>query len=220
MTDHPAEDALRRAERERDAALARLRTLEDERDVQAREALRHLRNMLSVVRALAARTAEETQAVDDFRAVFDARLTAFARVQSAIARDVDAGIDLGAILDDELLSFGPGVGERVEISGEPVRITSRAAGLLALAVHEIVARFAIGRESAAARAIWSVADGLTIDWFQPIGPERDWEPLPDWVRQAVAYELKGRVSEERSDGEFRCRIELPPGAYFGSSRSS
>lgn len=202
------EDPLARAERERDVALARVREIEGEREADAREALRHFRNMLSVVRSLAQRTADEADTVEEFRAVFDGRLAAFARVQSAAARDARAGVDLGTIIGDELLSFGIGVGDGVDLSGGPVRLLPRAAGLVALAMHELVAELVAEGGAGSARVVWAGSDGLDIDWIQALNGA-EIRPLPEWVRQAIAYELKGGLFEDRMDGELRRRIHLP-----------
>lgn len=195
-------------------ALARLRELAEERDADAREGLRHLRNVLSVVRSLAQRTADETGSVEEFRAVFDGRLSALARAQTAVGRDPRTGKDLGALIGDELLAFGVGLGEEVELSGGPVRLAPRAAGLVALAVHELASDFATRNSRGPVRVSWAVSDGLDIDWITPIGGDGPApRVLPDWVERSIAYELKGSLVEESTDGERRRRIHLPRSCY-------
>lgn len=199
------------------AALARLQELAGERDADAREALRHLRNVLSVVRSLAQRTGDETESVEEFRAVFDGRLAALARVQTAVGRDTRAGKDLGAIIGDELLAFGVGVGEGVELSGRPVRLAPRAAGLVALAVHELAGDFATRGECGPVRVSWTAEDGLDIDWVTPTdGDGCSARALPDWVGRAIAYELRGEVIEDGANGERRRRIRLPGNCYVAT----
>lgn len=206
VEDGGTSEALARVERERDAALARMRRLAEAREADAREGLRYLRNVLSVVRVLAQRTADEAESLEMFRAVFDGRLAAFARVQSAGVGDARAGRDLHAIIGDELLGFGIGVGDGVELDGPPVRVTPRAAGLLVLAAHETVSDFAARGARGPVRVEWRMDDGLEIDWIERTGRPA---PLPYWVERALAYELKGRVSDDNGDIGFRRRVHLP-----------
>lgn len=195
--------ALAQALRERDDAQARLLEMTAEREADAREALRHLRNVLSVVRALAQRTADEADTVEMFHLRFDGRLSAFARVQSAAARE------LGAIFGDEFLRFGIGVGDGVELAGDPVRLQPRAAGLVALAAHEMVSDHAIAGASGPVRVQWLTDIGLTVEWIEPRDIARAATSLPDWVEQAIGYELKGKLSEWHDAGALHRRIDLP-----------
>ena len=201
MTD--GADVLAQALRERDEAQARLLEIAAEREADAREALRHMRNVLSVVRALAQRTADEADTVEMFRLRFDGRLSAFARVQSAAARA------LGAIFGDEFLRFGIGVGDGVELAGDPVRLQPRAAGLVALAAHEMVSDYAMAGAGGPVRVQWSTETGLTIKWIEPRDVACAVTSLPDWVEQAIEYELKGKLLEWHDAGALHRRIDLP-----------
>lgn len=178
-----------------------------ERDADAREHLRHLRNVLSVVRVLAERTAEEVGTVEEFRAVFDGRLGALSRGQSAFG-DPRAGRELGAIFGDELLGFGMGVGAEVELAGPPVRLTPRAAGVVALAAHELACASAGVRRNGPVRVEWALDDALSIEWVEPLRADEEAPTLPYWVEQVIAYELRGGLAEERAEA-LRRRIRLP-----------
>lgn len=203
--------ALARVTEERDAALARARELAEARDGDAREALRHLRNLLSVVRILARRTADEAESLDAFSATFDGRLAAFARVQSVAIGESRAGRDLHAIFGDELLGFGIGVGDAVDLAGPLVRVIPRAAGLLALMAHETVSDYAARGARGTVRVEWNMGEGLRIDWSEPAGSANAPAPLPDWLERAIAYELKGSLFDDRAAGGFRRRVDLPAG---------
>lgn len=179
-----------------------------EREADAREHLRHIRNVLSVVRVLAERSAEEAETVEEFRAVFDGRLAALSRAQSAFG-DPRAGRELGAIFGDELLGFGMGVGAEVELAGPAVRLTPRAASVVALAAHELTCASAGVRANGPVRVEWALDDALSIDWVEPLRADEEAPPLPYWVEQVLAYELRGGLAEERAEGSLRRRMRLP-----------
>lgn len=222
--DDPA--ALRRrlieAERSRDAAVAA-------RMVDRRETQRLLRNMLAVTRSLARRSADGVDNVDDYRSLLDGRLAAFFGVHSALVLAPERGIDLGNLVGDQLLRFGLKVDDQVAISGEAVRLTARAAGLLALIFHELASDYVANgcADRANGLAIRWAADGngsnrLRIDWFDTDeGPRahngercRDWL---DWLDQAITYELDGKTDIAYGPGRARYSVHLPEACCLPNS---
>jgi two-component system CheB/CheR fusion protein len=212
---------LKEAESARDAALAA-------RARDRREAQHLLRNMLAVIRSLARRSGDGAADVDDYRSLLDGRLAAFFGVQSALALAPERGIDLGNLIGDQLLRFGLRVDEQVAISGEPVRLTARAAGLLALAFHELAADYVASGSAERAHGLsvrWAYrgdqANGLKIDWLdQDEGPReaesercRAWL---EWLDQAITYELDGRTDIAHGPGRPRYSVHLPAGCCLSS----
>lgn len=118
-----AEAALRESE-------ARLRTLLAE--------LQHrVRNTLALVKSITTRTAESSDSVDEMAAHLTGRLEAFARVQSAVTRNPDAGIDLMSLLSDEMLAHAAHEGDQFTAKGPTVALQAKAAESLSLALHEL-----------------------------------------------------------------------------------
>ena len=99
--------ALAEATRERDAAVARLEEAQEYRQNERREEQHDFRNMLAVVRAVARRSADGADTVEEYAAVLDGRLSAYLHVQAAIARDAGRCVDLLTLIADELLRFVP-----------------------------------------------------------------------------------------------------------------
>ena len=118
-----AEAALRESE-------ARLRTLLAE--------LQHrVRNTLAVVKSITTRTAERSETVDDMASHLAGRLDAFARVQAAVTRAPEMGIDLASLVADEMMAHAAREGEQLTIDGPPLALPHKAGESLSLALHEL-----------------------------------------------------------------------------------
>jgi two-component system CheB/CheR fusion protein len=154
-----AEAALRESE-------ARLRVLLAE--------LQHrVRNTLAVVKSIAKRTAQSTDTADEMADHLVGRLDAFARVQSAVARNPDAGIDLASLIADELLAHAVHEGDGLTMKGPPILLKAKAAESMSLAIHELttnaVKHGALSDKQGKIAVKWRVAgaDGtkkLVFDW--------------------------------------------------------
>lgn len=117
MTDGPDEldrlrGALDEAERRNRHERATVEVLRAELGEYRREAQHQVRNILSVVRSIARRTAEEGETAEDYRARLDGRLGSFTRLQGHFLQNPTGGVDLCALVADELLAFGVGAGRR------------------------------------------------------------------------------------------------------------
>lgn len=118
-----AESALRESE-------GRLRTLLAE--------LQHrVRNTLAVVKSITQRTAESSESVDEMAAHLNGRIDAFARVQSAVTRNPDAGVNLRSLIDDELLAHAAHEGNGLAVNGPEISLRPKAAESMSLALHEL-----------------------------------------------------------------------------------
>jgi two-component system CheB/CheR fusion protein len=118
-----AEAALRESE-------GRLRTLLAE--------LQHrVRNTLAVVKSITQRTAESSDSVEEMAAHLSGRIDAFARVQSAVTRNPEVGIELASLVTDELLAHAAHEGDGLVIDGPSVALRPKAAESMSLALHEL-----------------------------------------------------------------------------------
>jgi len=96
-----------------------------------------VRNTLAVVRSIARRTADNSTSVDSMLAHFQGRLDAFSRVQAALTRKPDAGIDLTSLIEEEMVAHAARDGEQVQIDGPAVSLDAKTAERLSLAIHEL-----------------------------------------------------------------------------------
>jgi two-component system CheB/CheR fusion protein len=114
-----------------------LRQAQEHERLLAAELQHRVRNTLAVIRSIARRTADGSKTIEDFTKHFDGRLNAFARTQSVVTRDPTAGVDLEYIIADELRAHGSREGDQIRINGPRLRLRSKPAETLGLAIHEL-----------------------------------------------------------------------------------
>jgi PAS domain S-box-containing protein len=182
-----------------------------------------VRNTLSVIRSVTRRTAETSQSVEDYAMHLDGRINAFARVQTAVARDPAAGLDLIDLVADELLTYAAHQGEQVRIAGPAVQLHPKAAETFGLAVHELatnaVKHGALSVPQGRIRISWRVQDGsdppwLIFEWKESGTPERSAKRKrrgfgTDLLERTLTYELKAKTVQTFEPDGLRCTIELP-----------
>ena len=177
-----AESALRESE-------ARLRTLLAE--------LQHrVRNTLAVVKSITKRTAESSGSVDEMASHLSGRLDAFARVQSAVTRNPERGIDLKGLVVDELLAHAAHEGEQVSIKGPDVALRPKAAESISLALHELttnaVKHGALTNSGGRIKIDWKMnGDGNALEFNWNEAAPNGGVPKP--TRQGFGMELLTRI---------------------------
>jgi len=205
-----AESALRESE-------SRLRTLLAE--------LQHrVRNTLAVVKSITQRTAESSESVDEMAAHLTGRLEAFARVQSAVTRNPEAGINLKSLVQDELLVHAAREGDGISITGPEIALKPKAAESMSLALHELttnaVKHGALANNNGGRIAIkWHVdgkakSDNLGFEWLEHSGNG----PIPEPTRHGfgmelltrfLPYDLGAKTSIEFRDDGLTFALQLP-----------
>ncbi|MGF7147275.1 two-component sensor histidine kinase [Sphingomonas zeicaulis] len=175
-----------------------------EMDERNRELIRHFRNVLSVIRALARQTMEgERQEGCDRLA---ARIDALARAQSALLRDIAAGADLDSLVRDELMTFGIRPEWPVQVEGPEVRLKARAAGLVALLIHELALGI-VATPSAKLAVLWREREdgSLKLIWRDQSSGGCDC----GWLTRAFSYELRSSLREEDHGAGRQWVADLP-----------
>ena len=70
--------------------------------VMLAERQHRVRNVMAIIRAVIARTAATASSVAAYQALITGRLMALARTQTLLTRAANVGVDLGALVRDEL----------------------------------------------------------------------------------------------------------------------
>jgi PAS domain S-box-containing protein len=208
---------------ERKKAEEALRASESRARLLLGELQHRVRNTLAVIRSIVRRTAETSQSVEDYAMHLDGRINAFARVQTAVARDPTAGLDLTELVADELLTYVAHDGEQVRIAGPAVRLKPKAAETFGLAVHELatnaVKHGALSVPDGRIRVTWRVHNGtdvprLVFEWKESGTPDRAAKRKrrgfgTDLLERTLTYELKAKTVQTFEPDGLRCTIELP-----------
>ena len=198
------------------------RRLQEHQSVLVAELQHRVRNTLAVVRSIAHRTAARSQTVEDFALDLDGRIGAFARAQAAVTRDPTAGVDLEAILADELM-VSVREPSQVQLEGPTVTLQASAAETLALALHELatnaVKHGALTEPAGGIRVTWRVetagdAPCLLMTWKEHgvdlahHKPERRGFGL-ELLEQMLPYQLDAEVVHVFEADGVRCDLRLP-----------
>lgn len=201
-------DALRTSERDAQTLLAELQ--------------HRVRNTLAVVRSIARRTAERSPNVDEMISHFEGRLNAFARVQSAVTRTLDAGVDIKAIVEDELLAVAAREGKQLRIRGPEVCLRPKAAESISLAVHELATNAvkygALSVPKGRIRITWDripdhAAEELRLEWVEA---GLDARPQPtregfghEMLLRTLPYDLQAKTRIEFTNDGIRFSMRMP-----------
>ncbi|GJD79443.1 hypothetical protein GCM10007886_02240 [Methylobacterium gregans] len=183
-----------------------------------------VRNTLATVRAIARRSAETSESVEDYAMHLEGRLNAVSRVQSAIIRNPIGGLSLPLLVADELFAYHAHEGEDFTIAGPPVVVPARAAERLALALHELATNAvkfgALAQQERGSIAIaWTVEDRekgpvLILDWTEGglslagVEPRRSGFGM-DVLQRMLPHDLKAEVVVAFCSDGLTCRIALP-----------
>lgn len=185
--------------------------------------LHRSRNVLAMVRAIVRRSADGARSAEDCIARLDGRLGVIGRIQTAGILHPSGGIDLSAILADELLAQLAREGDRVSLSGPRVLLASRAAEIVALAIHELasnaVEHGALTRRDGRISVDWCLEPGgaaplLTLVWSEtgmaglaPVPPRRGFGT--EMLEQTLRYELRAQTALVYRPEGLRYTVSVP-----------
>jgi two-component system CheB/CheR fusion protein len=199
------------------------RSAEERQQLLLSELQHRVRNTLTIIRSISRLTARTSDTVEDYAESFEGRLTAFARVQTALTRDPALGVDLRRLITEELDAYGTGPSERVDISGPSVSFQPKAAESFALAIHELAT-------NALKYGALSTADGrIGVQWRTEAGAEGralvfEWTEKgvdldagtpkrrgfgTELLERSLSYDLKAKTSLAFTAHGLHCTIAMP-----------
>lgn len=198
---------------------------EERQQLLLAELQHRVKNILAVVRALANRTADSAEDLEDFKAHFEGRLSAMARTQNILARTAEGGVDLAELVHEELVGHVVHYEEQVSVEGPEVKLRAKPAETLSLAVHELTTNAvkygALSTISGHISVMWHLKDTpsgqrLILEWLESGVSALDEEPKRrgfghELIERGLPHELKANTALEFRKSGVRCIIDLPVG---------
>ena len=127
-------------------------------DTIAAELDHRVRNLFSVILAIAAMSGRDSTSVEDFKKGFSERLQAMSRTHSALSDTNQNGIELRAVLEGELEQYGYASRKRINLSGPRVMLNRKVTQDMSMLAHELAT-------NAAKYGCFSVPEGrLDVTW--------------------------------------------------------
>lgn len=196
----------------------RVRT-DSERALLNAELNHRVKNILALVKSIAAQTGANASSVDDYASSFEGRLRAlsYAHDQSFSGRD---GGDLRALIDAEagMHRFSK-LPDRISLSGPPVGLSERAFGVFALLLHEMMTNASkYGSLSSPAGQLniaWKLAENgdCIISWRESGGPPVEAPKRTGFgttlIHRTLNHDLGGTVELRFASDGLRADFVVP-----------
>jgi len=193
-----------------------------EQSVLAGELGHRVKNVLSLVQALAAQTGVEGRSAQEFRDAFTGRLQALSKAESLVFEDQGEAGDPRRIAEDILAPYRSSRSETIVISGSSVRFSARKGRMFGLALHELATNAAKYGALAGAdghvQLEWRIDDTtepprLAMHWQEFGGPE---VTPPDrtgfgslLLQRVVGGEMEGEAELEYHPKGLIYRLTFP-----------
>ncbi|HDS1556334.1 TPA: PAS domain-containing protein [Stenotrophomonas maltophilia] len=183
-----------------------------------------VRNIMATIHAIAWRTRESVDSVDEYADRLCARLMSLSRTQTLLTRSANAGVSLRGMLDQEIAVQGHAPDGFLLQGEEDVLLPPKAAEVLSLAVHELASNAlthgASVHSDTRIEVSWSMQDidgeaWLDLHWCERRAVNDDWI-VPSHrglgralVEQRIPYELGGSGELAFSPQGVDAWIRLP-----------
>ncbi|MBF0335167.1 MAG: PAS domain-containing protein [Alphaproteobacteria bacterium] len=180
-----------------------------------------VKNILSVVSSLAMQSLRGTTTPDEFAKVFLGRLQALAKAQQLLADENWAAVPVRALIASGLEVQTEDAG-RVTLDGPPIRIETKAATTLSLAIHELATNAtkygAFANDTGHVTVTWAqeMQPGgavLVIRWREsggpPVHPPKKQGFGMVMIERGIKYEVHGQAKVEFLPAGVEAQISIP-----------
>lgn len=197
------------------------RRAEEHQKTLLAELQHRVRNIMAMIRSIARRTAESAETVEDYVQHLEGRISAMARTQALLTREVQAEVDLQGLILDELEMQAAQPRDYV-VGGPDVSLPAKAAEVLGLAIHELATNSvkygALSEKDGRIDVRWALLEGeetpqLSLIWSE-FGVTIPGEPGrrgfgTELITQRVPYELQGSGTMEFRPTGLVVTVEFP-----------
>jgi two-component sensor histidine kinase len=181
-----------------------------------REVNHRSKNLLTVVQAIARRTAASAPA--DFAEKFSGRLRALAANQDLLVSSEWRGVDIHTMIGAQLAHFPDMMESRISIDGPSLTLQPAAAQAIGMAIHELATNAikygALSNDIGTVTISWRVdGDMLVLNWAEHGGPECSPPPQRGFgstvVEQMAARSVGGTVAFEFAGTGVKWTMSCP-----------
>ena len=194
--------------------------LQRERRIAA-ELQHRLRNNLALIRSIIRRTSETAESAEQFALHLEGRIAALARTQSSLAAAGEAGLELEELVRMEMLACAVPE-QRYFVHGPSIRLHSKGAESIALAMHELATNSlkfgALATPRGQLAVTWAATDSggsrLHVSWAESGVAIASAAPRrrgfgQELIESTLPYELNARTNLTFGPGGVRCVIDMP-----------
>lgn len=173
-------------------------------DFLMRELDHRVKNMLAIILSIAEITARSNTDIATYKNDFRARLESMARTHNLLAQTQWTGLDLRALVEEELFNIVPK--DAVEIDGPSLPISPSAAQSLAMFLHELVANAlkygALSCDAGRVAVRWEIepetGDIVRLDWQESGGP-----PVIEPQQEGFGGKVINRIVKRKLDAQVQ-----------------
>jgi two-component sensor histidine kinase/CheY-like chemotaxis protein len=194
-----AEQALRRSQEHQEA----MERAEAHQHTLIEELNHRVKNMLTVVNAMARQTLASNPAPQDFIEKFVRRIDALGRTHSLLSREQWATVQLCEVARESLEPFLLEDKNRMILEGPPVAFDPKTAVALGIVFHELatnaIKHGALSNRDGTVTMIWSFAENgdIALQWQEQGGPQVSSPERGGFgsrlIRLELTHELNGEV---------------------------
>ena len=183
------------------------------------EELNHrVRNMLTVVGAIAKQTLSSTETPEHFTDAFLGRIQSMARSYDLVSREEWGEVSLQDLLTNVFGSYAGNGNDRIKFGGPEIAFAPSQALALGLIVHELVTNAlkygALAKGKGRVSVTWCVEKGrLVITWLERDGPKVSKPAGRGFGTELIERELKstlgGRVTFDYAPAGIEVQMSIP-----------
>jgi PAS domain S-box-containing protein len=145
--------------------------LRQRNEVIAKELDHRVKNLFSIIQAVAALAGHTAETVDEFRTDFSGRIMSMSRTHNSLASGEWEGMLLSDVFENELEQYGGASSPRISFSGPALTLGTKATQDASMIIHEYATNAAKYGALAGDRGrldiSWAVKDtDLVVDWHE------------------------------------------------------
>jgi PAS domain S-box-containing protein len=191
---------------------------EEQRDLLVGELHHRVNNIIATVQAIAAQTFRSSDSDASAREAFMARLVNLGHIHTALTKEDWTGVALRDLILPILEPYGVLENQRCSVSGPDIRVQSKSAVALSMALHELstnAAKYgALSVEGGHVAIDWTATDGqFCLRWRERGGPLVSPPKRKGFgstmIERVLSEQLEGSVTMSYDVDGLVCLIDAP-----------